>query len=64
MDEYSKTTIATLLKSIDLSRLNVTALDNNKNNIENITIIEKKIQTLFYYKLYMLIKAFHAKHEK
>jgi hypothetical protein len=49
MDEYSKTTIATLLKSIDLSRLKVTALDNNKNNIENITIIEKKIQTFFYY---------------
>jgi hypothetical protein len=34
IDEYNKTDIATLLKSIDLSRLNVTALDNNKNKIE------------------------------
>ncbi len=34
IEELIKTIIATLLKSIDLSRLKVTALDNNKNNIE------------------------------
>ena len=32
--EYNNMIIETLLKSIDLSRLNVTALDSNKNNIE------------------------------
>jgi hypothetical protein len=31
----------TLLKSIDLSRLNVTALDNNINNMENTNIVFK-----------------------
>jgi len=41
IDEYNKTDIAILLKSIDLSRLNVTALDNNKNNIEKINIFFK-----------------------
>jgi len=33
-EEYINTIEATLLKSIDLSRLKVTALDNNKNKIE------------------------------
>jgi hypothetical protein len=33
----------TLLKSIDLSRLNVTALDNNKNNIEKTNIVFKDL---------------------
>ena len=37
-EEYSKTIIATLLKSIDLSRLKVTALDNSKNSIEKINM--------------------------
>ena len=36
-EEYSKIVIAILLKSIDLSRLKVTALDNNKKKIEEIT---------------------------
>ena len=39
--EYSKIIMEILLKSIDLSRLNVTALDNNKNNIEKINICFK-----------------------
>jgi hypothetical protein len=34
IDEYNKTNMAILLKSIDLSRLNATAFDNNKNKIE------------------------------
>jgi len=46
-DEYNKMIIATLLKSIDLSRLKVTALDNNKNNIEKINIVFKGIEPLF-----------------
>lgn len=37
--EYIKTEIVILLKSIDLSRLNVTALDNNINKIEYINIV-------------------------
>jgi len=40
-EEQSKTKIATLLKSIDLSRLSETAFDNNKNIIELINIIFK-----------------------
>ena len=39
--EYNNIIMETLLKSIDLSRLNVTALDNNKNNMEIINIILK-----------------------
>jgi hypothetical protein len=33
-DEQSNIVMAALLNKIDLSRLKVTALDNNKNNIE------------------------------
>ncbi len=34
--------MVTLEKSIDLSRLKVTALDNNKNRIEKITISRER----------------------
>ena len=39
--EYNKIIIETRLKSIDLSRLNVTAFDNSKNNIEKTNIVFK-----------------------
>jgi len=39
--EYNNIVIEILLKSIDLSRLNVTALDNNKNNMEKTNIVFK-----------------------
>jgi hypothetical protein len=39
--EYNNMMIEILLKSIDLSRLNVTALDNNKNNMEKTNIAFK-----------------------
>ena len=39
--EYNNMIIEILLKSIDLSRLNVTALDNNKNNMEKTNIVFK-----------------------
>jgi hypothetical protein len=42
--------IEILLKSIDLSRLNVTALDNNKNNMEKTNIIFKDSNLLIYIK--------------
>ena len=37
--EYNSIIMETLLNNIDLSRLNVTALDSNNNNIEKINII-------------------------
>jgi hypothetical protein len=45
-----KTTIATLLKSIDLSRLKITALDNNIKIIEK-TIIQQLKDSNFYSQL-------------
>jgi hypothetical protein len=44
-DEKIKTRIAILLKSIDLSRLKVTALDSNKENNEVITNKSTQIRT-------------------
>jgi hypothetical protein len=38
IEQYINTIMATLLNNIDLSRLNVTALDNKKNRIEKIKI--------------------------
>lgn len=46
--EYNNMIIEILLKSIDLSRLNVTALDNNKNNMEKINIAFKDSNLLIY----------------
>ena len=46
--EYNNTIIEILLKSIDLSRLNVTALDNIKNNMEITNIIFKDSNLLIY----------------
>jgi len=48
--EYNNMIIEILLKSIDLSRLNVTALDNNKNNMEKTNIIFKDSNLLIYIK--------------
>ena len=39
--EYNNMIIEILLKSIDSSRLNVTALDNNRNNMEKTNIVFK-----------------------
>ena len=36
--EYNNIIMEILLNSIDLSRLNVTAFDNNKNNMEKTNI--------------------------
>lgn len=46
--EYNNTIMETLLKSIDLSRLNVTALDSNKNNMENTNIVFKDSNLLIH----------------
>ena len=46
--EYSNIIMETLLKSIDLSRLSVTALDNNKNKMEKINIVTKDSNLLIY----------------
>lgn len=46
--EYNNIIIETLLKSIDISRLNVTALENNKNNIEKTNIVFKDSNLLIY----------------
>lgn len=46
--EYNNMIIEILLKSIDLSRLNVTALDNNKNNMEKTNIAFKDSNLLIY----------------
>jgi hypothetical protein len=46
--EYNKIVIAIRLKSIDLSRLKVTALDNNKNKIEKITTLFKGLEPNIY----------------
>ena len=45
--EYNNIIIEILLKSIDLSRLNVTALDNNKNNMEKTNIVFKDSNLLY-----------------
>ena len=39
--EYNNIIMEILLNSIDLSRLNVTAFDNNKNNMEKTNIAFK-----------------------
>lgn len=54
--EYNNIIIETLLKSIDISRLNVTALENNKNNIEKTNIVFKDSNLLIYiYILYNIL---------
>lgn len=40
--------IATLLKSIDISRLNVTALEINKESIENKIIYNNQVQIILH----------------
>ena len=52
--EYSNMIIETLLKSIDLSRLNVTALDNNKNNMEKTNIAFKDSNLIHFNIIYIL----------
>lgn len=45
----------TLLKSIDLSRLSVTALDNNKNSMEKTNIVFKDSNLLIPCSMYFII---------
>ena len=40
--------MAILLKSIDISRLKVTAFENNKHNIDKIIIIKKKLGLKYF----------------
>jgi len=53
--EYNSIIMETLLNNIDLSRLNVTALDSNKNNIEKTNISFKDSNLLIYLLLYIIV---------